>query len=146
MGRALVPVQLQGIWLALDAGCVEEILGEQPWVRIPGAPASVPGVAPWRGRALAVLDLAALAGFGTAIQSGENRRRTLVVRSGSSTIAVPVDQVREVQEVGDDRIGAPRNTQLPYSTAEVELNGVPMPVLDWGALLAAVSQVAERPA
>jgi chemotaxis signal transduction protein len=142
MGRALVPLQFEGVWIALDASCVQEILGEQPWVRIPGAPAQVPGVAGWRGRAVAVLDLGVVGGLGSFLKPGERRPRTVVVRSGGCTLAVPVDVVREVQEVPEDRLTAPKTTQLPFASSEVELHGVPMPVLDWAAVVEAISRTA----
>ena len=146
MGRPLVPVQLQGVWIALDASCVEEILGEQPWVRIPGAPAQVPGVAGWRGRAVAVLDLGIVGGLGSFLKPGERRQRMVVVRSGDCTLAVPVDVVREVQDVPEERLSALKNTQLAFANSEVELHGVPMPVLDWTALIDAISRIAAGPA
>ena len=82
------------MWAALRAHDVREILGERVWVAIPGTQAVMPGVTAWRGRAIAVLDLAAVIDGltplgGVATQGGEGKRsRTLVAQVGDNTVAI----------------------------------------------------------
>src|SRR5579872_733599 len=128
MTRALLSVQIKDVWFALDATTVLEILGEQRWAPVPDAPAHVPGVLSWRGRAVATLDLGALTGTSEPLSQDQPRRRTVVVRSIGCTFALPVDAVREVQEIPADRLTPPHVTQQRYSCGEVELSGTIMPV------------------
>jgi chemotaxis signal transduction protein len=139
MAVSLVPLQLREVWMALPAEVVQEILGERPWVAIAGAPAELPGVLSWRGRAIAVLDLGTLVKDGSPIATGQLRRRTLVVEHGGCTLAVPIDAVREVQEVSADRVRTAQVTQQRFADKEVEIDGIPMPVLDLAAVLQAIS-------
>jgi chemotaxis signal transduction protein len=55
-----LPLQLHGVWLAIEASHVQEIVSGRAWVALPGASAEVPGVLAWRGRAIGVLDLGPL--------------------------------------------------------------------------------------
>jgi chemotaxis signal transduction protein len=134
MPLALVPAKLHDAWFVVPASAIQEILGEQPWVPIVGAPSAMPGVLAWRGRAVAVVDLAALGG-GDALTPGTARRRTVLVRIEETTLALPVEGVREVQEVPDDALRPAQLTRFRHSTMEVELDGVPMPLIDLADLL-----------
>src|SRR4051794_26646243 len=58
----ILPVRIHQAWLGVDARFVEEITSKQPWVEIPGARPAIPGIMPWRGKAIAVLDLGVAAG------------------------------------------------------------------------------------
>ena len=135
----LVPVRVNDAWAALHAGRVVEILGARPWVRIPDAPARTPGVLAWQGRAVAAFDLGLLLDVGPALRVGEPRPRTVIVRVGASTLAIPVDVVREVEEVHEAELRAPHVVRHAQASHEVELRGVVMPVLDLAAVLAAVA-------
>lgn len=134
MSLSIVPAKLHDVWFAVPASAVLEILGEQRWVPIVGAPAEMPGVIAWRGRAVAVLDLGPLGG-GASLVVGETRRRTVVVGVGDATLALPVEGVREVQELPDTAMRPAHLTRLRHATMEVELDGVPMPLLDLGDVL-----------
>lgn len=134
MSIGVVPAKLQDTWIVVRASAVEEILGEQRWVPIVGAPGEMPGVIVWRGRAVAVLDLGPLSG-GAALTVGQSRRRTVVVGVEGATLALPVDAVREVQELPNEALRPAHLTQLRHSTLEVELDGTPMPLLDLADLL-----------
>jgi purine-binding chemotaxis protein CheW len=135
---ALLPLQHDDVWLALPASYVQEILGSRTWVPIPGAPRAMPGVMAWRGRAVALLDLGALSG-GTPLAAGRERARTVVVTLGASTLAIPVDTVHEVQDIDEDRLRAPHATRQRFADREVDLRGLPVPVLDLPAIMRAVS-------
>jgi chemotaxis signal transduction protein len=134
MTISVVPAKLHDVWFVVPASAVQEILGEQRWVPIVGAPAEMPGVIAWRGRAVAVLDLGPLSGS-AAMVAGEKRRRTVIVNVEDATLALPVEGVREVQEVADDAVRPANLTRLRHATMEVELDGVPMPLIDLADLL-----------
>ncbi len=140
MSRALLSVQVDDVWMALDATRVVEVLGEQLFIPIPEAPAFAPGVMSWRGRAVATVDIGALSGVAgpMVLSLLDGRRRTVIVRVDSCTFALPVDTVREVQEVGQDRVTLPHATQNRYAAGEVELHGHVMPILDLAAMMEAI--------
>jgi chemotaxis signal transduction protein len=137
---ALLPLQLGRIWLALPAGHVQEILGSRTWVSIPGAPVHLPGVIAWRGRAVAVLDLAALVGAGETLAQGKVRERNVVIAMGGNTVAIPVDTVHEVRDVDEERIRPAHATSQKFSSTEVDINGFLMPIVDLSAMMSAVTQ------
>ena len=129
MSVGVVPAKLHDVWFVVPASAVQEILGEQRWVPIAGAPAEMPGVIAWRGRAVALVDLAALGG-GAALPPGTSRRRTVLVNVEDTTLALPVEGVREVQEVPDEAVRPAQLTRFRHSKLEVDLDGVPMPLID----------------
>lgn len=139
MALSFVPLQVHDFWLALPAQAVQEILGRRPWVPISGAAPELPGVLAWRGRAVAVLDLGRLVERGTPIAVGEGRHRTLVVQHDDCTLALPVDGVREVQEVPDERVRPAQATRQRFADREIDVDGTPLPLLDLGAILAALA-------
>src|SRR5262245_38502889 len=112
MALSVVPAKLHDAWFVVPAAAVQEILGEQRWVPIVGAPPEMPGVVAWRGRAVAVVDLAALGGGETLAAGGAARRRTVIVTVEDTTLALPVEGVREVQEVPDDAVRPAQLTRL----------------------------------
>jgi chemotaxis signal transduction protein len=135
MIQFLLPVQLNGIWVAFDAGYIQEVLGRKPWVPIPGAKSQVPGILGWRGRAVGVLDLGSLLNLGNPLQAGESRERTAVVQIGQNTLAIPVDLVREVQEVNEQQLQGVQGRHDGLASSQVQLNGVPVPIIDLPAVL-----------
>jgi chemotaxis signal transduction protein len=139
MSTSIVPLSVRGCWMALPAAALVEILGERPWVPIAGAPAELPGVVGWRGRAIAVLDLGMLIAGGTPLQPGESRRRTLVLSHDDCTLALPVDDVREVQEVAAERVHPANATRQRFAEREVDLDGVPMPLLDPAVIISSLA-------
>jgi chemotaxis signal transduction protein len=134
----LLPVQVQSVSIAIDARHVHEIMSPQPAVLLPGARAEIPGVMAYRGRAIGLFDFAAVA-EGLAPGDIARRPRVLVVQAGGNTLAAPVDSVREVREMPADALLPPRLTSQKFSTAEVEIDGVIMPVFDFAAFLSSVS-------
>ena len=74
----LVVVRLGGCRYALPMSAVAEVGRPPGLTRVPGLPSWVAGVANWRGRVLAVLDLRSLLAAGTG---GFDRRGRLVVLS-----------------------------------------------------------------
>jgi chemotaxis signal transduction protein len=144
--HALLPIQVSGRWLVLDALAVQEILGQRPWVPVPGAPVNVPGVLAWRGRAIAVLDLGAVTEVAQPLAPGDQRPRAVVVKIGETTVALLADAAREVQQVAADRVRPPHAARLRFASGEVEFDGVPMPVLDLGGILEAIAGVGSEAA
>ena len=134
MTTSVVPAKLHDVWFVVPASAVQEILGALRWVPIVGAPTEMPGVIAWRGRAVAVLDLGPLSGS-AALAAGESRPRTVIVHVDDATLALPVESVREVQEVPETAVRPAHLTRLRHSSMEVELDGVPMPLIDLADLL-----------
>ena len=137
---AVMPVQLASIWVAVAAVHVQEVIGPRPWVALPGAPPYLPGVIPWRGRAIAVLDLGALLAVApplAAMDAGrEASPRTLIAQVDATVFAIPADHVREVHEL--EGVEANHATQVRLAHGQVEIAGQVMPVVDLGLALAAV--------
>jgi chemotaxis signal transduction protein len=92
-------------------------------------------VAAWRGRAVAVADLAAVLGAGERLAPPTGRFRTLYVQQGASTLAVPVDAVREPLTVDDNEIRPPRARTESFCTGELDVEGHTTLVVDLGAIL-----------
>lgn len=127
--RALVPAKVGQAWVLLDADIVREILGQEPWLPIPGARAEMPGVIAWRGRAIPVVDLAAPFGC-ERLSNGETRSRTLIASVAESIVAVPVDAAREVHAFSPADLRPVNVSQLPYAVAETELFERVLAVID----------------
>ena len=133
--RSLVPITIDTTWIAVDMAAVREIGGPLIWIALPTASASLPGVAAWRGRAIAVADLAAMLGAGQRLASPTGRIRTLYLQQGRSTFAVPVDTVREPLTLPDDEIRPPRARMDTFCTGELDVEGHTTLIIDLGVLL-----------
>jgi chemotaxis signal transduction protein len=133
--RSFVPITIDATWIAVDMTAVREIGGPLTWIALPSASPSLPGVAAWRGRAIAVADLAALLGAGERLASPTGRVRTLYVQQGSSTLAVPVDAVREPLMIADEDIRPPRVRSEAFFTGEVNVEGHTTLIIDLGVLV-----------
>lgn len=133
--RSLVPITIDTTWVAVDMATVREIGGRLTWIALPTANAALPGVAAWRGRAIAVADLAAVLGAGERLTAPEGRLRTLYLVYGASTLAVPVDAVREPLVVADDEVRAARVRGEAFCIGELDVEGHTTLVVDLGLLL-----------
>lgn len=138
MTALVMPVQLASVWIALDAMHVQEVLGRRPWVALPDAPAHVPGVVPWRGRAIAVLDLGALLDVAPALRPGEIRPRLLVVQVDQTAFAIPAQAAREVHAAAG--IEEAHATHVRLAQGQVTIGGVVMPVVSLPVAYAAVAR------
>jgi chemotaxis signal transduction protein len=136
--RAFIPAKSGAAWFALDALAVQEITGGRAWVPIPNASPEVPGVIPWRGRAIAVLDISTVVGGGEPLRPDTPRSRIVVVEAARCTLAIPVDLVREVHELTPAQVRVPHATRVAHSSSEIDLLGSTMPVLDLESLVARV--------
>jgi len=133
--RSFVPITIESTWIAVDMAAVREIGGPLTWIALPTASAALPGVAAWRGRAVAVADLATLLGAGERLASPTSRARTLYLLQGASTLAVPVDAVREPLAIADEDIRLPRIRTEAFVVGEVDVEGHTTVVVDLGVLL-----------
>jgi chemotaxis signal transduction protein len=133
--RSFVPITIDATWVAVDMATVREIGGPLTWIALPTASAALPGVTAWRGRAIAVADLAAVLGAGERLASPTGRIRTLYLQQGASTLAVPVDAVREPLAISDDDIRPPRIRTEAFCTGEVDVEGHTTLVVDLSVLL-----------
>ena len=143
MSLSLLPLRLDDAWVAIDALLAKEVLGRRAFVAIPGASAGLPGVIAWNGRAIAVVDLGALAGSGRPLQAANLRERIVVVQVGEATFALPVDAVREVWVASDSELRPLHAAHQRFATQEVTLNGVPLPVLDVAEMVQSLGQGAQ---
>lgn len=137
----LIPFRHRQNWYAVDASHVEQILGAQPWMRVPGAPPLFPGVMAWRGRAMAVLDLAQLpiepAGDESAAVN-ERPPRTLVLTLQGCALGIPTDEVREALPLETLQLLPLRLNRVRFARNEFELQGHIAVVLDMPALIESV--------
>lgn len=139
MIASVMPVQLASIWVAVGVTHLQEVRGPLPWVALPGAPPHLPGVVPWRGRAIAVFDLGAMLGVASAVQPGEPRPRTLIAQVDATAFAIPVDTVREVYT--EAQIEEGHATQVRLAHGQVVIGGQVMPVIDLARALKALTGV-----
>ena len=136
--RGFIPAKIGATWVAVETAYVQEILGAQSWVPIPHASPNVPGVLAWRGRAIAVYDLARLVGSGEPLRPGVKRPRNLVVEARECTLAMPIDAVHEVRELEGPQVLASHVTRLRHSTTEIELFGTMAAVVEVSSLVEAL--------
>jgi chemotaxis signal transduction protein len=133
--RGFIPAKIGTAWVVLEATYVREILGARSWVPIPHASPNVPGVLAWRGRAIAVLDLARLVESGEPLRPGVERPRNLVVEARGCTLAIPVDAVHEVRELDASDVHPSHVTRLRHSVTEIELFGGMAAVFDVASVI-----------
>jgi chemotaxis signal transduction protein len=138
MTVAVMPVQLSTIWVALSAAHLQEVRGPLPWVALPGAPAHLPGVVPWRGRAIAVLDLGGMLGVAPPVQPGDSPPRMLIALIDGTAFAIPADTVREVYTAAE--VEENHATQVRLAHGQVVIGGQVMPVIDLALALAAFAR------
>jgi chemotaxis signal transduction protein len=133
--RSFVPITIDATWIAVDMTAVREIGGPLTWIALPTASSTMPGVAAWRGRAITVVDLAALLGAGERLVAPNGRVRTVYLQSGTSMLAVPVDAVREPLVVSNQDIRSPRARNDAFCTGELDVEGHTTLILDLSVLM-----------
>ena len=146
MALEIMPIRVHGVWIALQASVVQEVVGRQRFIAVPNASPAIPGVLPWRGRAIALVDLARVTGLseGAGGETGdEPAARHVVISAGDCTLALPVEAVREVQSVSESSVQAQNATRMRFSAREVTAPGgdgdALMPVLDVDELVRALA-------
>ena len=133
--RDLLVFSVHDLRFAVSTNEVEEILRPLPVVPIPRLPAFVVGVVNCRGRVVAVLDLATLAGR----DSEDSPRRLIVLRSGDLEAAIPASRIAGIKVFAESAIrdAPPRDEghQMPYVTEWSEQEGVIHSIIDAVRLL-----------
>jgi chemotaxis signal transduction protein len=140
---AAVVVRLGGTRYALDMDAVAEV-GRVPRVtRLPGMPSWVAGVANWRGRVLAVVDLRPLLSA-PAGPLGTTARVVVLSRAGL-TVGMLAEAVEGVAEIDSGCLGAPLSTLSSPAASllagQVVGAGGPVAVLDPDAVFALRDQL-----
>ncbi len=120
----ILPLLVANGWLALEASIVEEVIGEMPITRVPSATPELIGVLAWRGRVVAVVDLAGIVGG----EFDADSPRTIIVSVGDDTLAFCVTAAREVILV--ETVRPSHVARIPFSSLETELDGVAIPIFD----------------
>jgi chemotaxis signal transduction protein len=136
MIESLLMITIQSQRLLVVARTVREVLGEKPWIPVPGARHEIPGVVGWGRRAVALLDLARVFPELRPLLPGEKRPRMLLLEVADSHLAVPADIVSAVMDVDATSIRPRALTDFPLCQSEVLLDGDVLPLLDPQMLLA----------
>ena len=122
---------------AVGLHLVGEVGREPRLTRVPGLPPWVLGVANWRGRVLAVVELASVLGEDRRVARG--RQRLVVLRTPAVTVGLVVDAVAGVRTLAGRPV-APVAPTVPEPTAallrgQVDTDEGPLWLLDVDALL-----------
>ena len=142
MSLSLLPVRIETEWLLLDAALIQEVLGAQSWLSIPHTRRELPGVLAWRGRAVPLVDLAAVFGLGCLAPTAP-RARTLIATTERGLLAIPVDEAREVQALSEQQIREAHAVERPFAPTEADLQGIVMSVVDLPSLIASLCAASE---
>lgn len=139
----LVVVRLGGCRYALPMASVAEVGRPPALTRVPGLPPFVAGVANWRGRVLAVLDLRSLLQAG--VEPLDRRGRLVVLQHGGVRVGLLVEQVAGGVRLDPEAV-EPTLAHLPASTGGLLAGQVtdadgPYGVLDLDAVLALAAQL-----
>ncbi len=139
----LVVVRLGGCRYALPMASVAEVGRPPALTRVPGLPAFVAGVANWRGRVLAVLDLRSLLQAGT--EPFDRRGRLVVLQHAGVRVGLLVEQVAGGAQLDPEAV-EPTLAHLPASTGGLLAGQVtdadgPYGLLDLDAVLALAGQL-----
>ena len=124
--------------LALPMDVVAEVGRPPGLTRVPGLPSWVAGVANWRGRVLAVVDLGPL--LGTASPAASRRARLVVLSRDGVSVGLLVGAVEGTVQVDPDAV-APVLAHLPGPAGALLLGHLtdaegPLGLLDVAALFA----------
>jgi purine-binding chemotaxis protein CheW len=131
----VVVVRLGGSRYALPMSAVAEVGRPPGLTRVPGLPAWLAGVANWRGRVLAVVDLRPLLAAGDEL---DRRARLVVLNRGGVPVGLLTEGVEGTQLLDPDRVEASL-AHLPGTATELLLGQVtdadgPCGVLDLDAV------------
>lgn len=143
MPTELVVVRLGGCRYALPMASVAEVGRPPSLTRVPGLPAWVAGVANWRGRVLAVLDLRSLLAASADVL--DRRARLVVLHHGGVRVGVLVESVAGGAALDPEAV-EPALAHLPETTSSLLAGQVtdaqgPYGVLDVDAVLALASSL-----
>lgn len=112
----VVVVRLCGSRYALPMSAVAEVGRPPTLTRVPGLPAWLAGVANWRGRVLAVLDLRPL--LAGVVAPLDRRARLVVLNRAGVTVGLLTEGVDGTNLLTDDQV-EPSLAHLPDSAADL---------------------------
>jgi chemotaxis signal transduction protein len=130
MTLSVIYLHVDAIEYAVTASSVKEILGAKAWVPVPGARLELPGVFPWAGRAVAVLDLSELTEGSTNRAVRAPRSRTLLLETDDSVLAVPADSVSAVSTIPTDCLRSREFTTFSLCDQEILRDNAVIPLLN----------------
>ena len=110
----IVVVRLGGSRYALPMGSVAEVGRPPALTRVPGLPNWLAGVANWRGRVLAVLDLRPL--LAATPGALDRRARLVVLNRGGVPVGLLIEGVEGTHLLDDEQV-EPSLAHLPDSAA-----------------------------
>ncbi|HUR13346.1 MAG TPA: chemotaxis protein CheW [Mycobacteriales bacterium] len=120
VAEEVVVVRLGGSRYALPMSAVAEVGRPPGLTRVPGLPAWLAGVANWRGRVLAVIDLRPLLDAGAEL---DKRARLVVLNRGGVPVGLLTEGVEGTQLLDLERVEASL-AHLPGTAAELLLGQV----------------------
>lgn len=112
----VVVVRLGGSRYSLPMDAVAEVGRPPSLTRVPGLPSWAAGVANWRGRVLAVVDLRPLLGEPPGVL--DRRARLAVLRRGAIAVGLLVEAVEGTRMLDLERL-EPALANLPGSAADL---------------------------
>lgn len=129
---------LAGIYFGIPAIAVQEVLGYQPVIPVPLAPAALPGIINLRGQILPVLDLRERLQLSSSEARSLEETRMAVVRTQDGLLTLLIDRVGEILDVDSECFEPPAET-LKRGVREVtshmcKLDGQLLLVLDLAKL------------
>jgi purine-binding chemotaxis protein CheW len=116
----VVVVRLGGSRYALPMSAVAEVGRPPGLTRVPGLPSWLAGVANWRGRVLAVIDLRPLLEAGDEL---DRRARLVVLNRGGVPVGLLTEGVEGTQLLDPERVEASL-AHLPGTAAELLLGQI----------------------
>lgn len=112
----VVVVRLGGSRYALPMDAVAEVGRPPSLTRVPGLPSWLAGVANWRGRVLAVLDLRPL--LAAPLGSLDRRARLVVLHRNAVSVGLLIEGVEGTHLLADEQV-EPSLAHLPGSASEL---------------------------
>lgn len=104
-GPQAVTFAVGDLRLALEVGCVREIVRGVTPVPVPHAPADVAGIIDWRGRLIPLIDLRTR--FGLAEPGPREHARVVVVESGTRVFGLAVDKIHTIVRFDPNDVRVP---------------------------------------
>lgn len=99
---------LENYLFGVDVKQVQEVLRFQEQTSVPLAPAVIRGLINLRGEIVTAIDLRRR--LQMSERAGDARPTNVIVRTGTETVSLLVDEIGEVVEVADDLFEAPPDT------------------------------------
>lgn len=100
----LVTFHVGELCMAVDIGCIQEIIHDCQATYVAHAPGEVSGVINLRGEVATIFNLRQVLGLSTGSLTGG---RTLIIRSHGESIGLIVDRVADIEIVGQQAILPP---------------------------------------